>query len=517
MTKRLMPLVSLVLVLGLISDAAANTYTDAGPTHLFTDPCNWSEGVPELAAPGGQQWANMSVDDTILIIESGMDVSASGLYSGCYGGDNEFYMTGGKLKVNHLNIGRGEPDSGSIGYFKMTGGTIRTSEFKVPNQFDGKPGNIVGHADLHGGEIWLIEPGVVFVIGDRTSSVYEGGIGTVDLAGTKIVVQGNLIALIQDYIDKGWITAYGHAGEFELDYGDRMGSATTLTAKPVPELASYPSPKNGALDVGITPVLSWTPGDSSTQRDVYFGTDETAVANADQLSPEFMGRQNRNSYPATGTLDLELSTTYYWRIDEVAPSQLFKSKVWSFTTANYVIVDDFESYDDNTLSGTWTASGSAAPAVETSQTHGSRQAMSIGYNDTASAVVERSIANKDWAEKSTEALYLWCLADPNTDQLSVKLNNSGVEQVVSNIGQTPGWQELHFDLSKFGVDLNSVSNIAINITAVSGGAGTAYIDDIRLNPCIPGLLDSDLNGDCVVDFKDFAIMADNWHETSLWP
>ncbi|MHC4165465.1 MAG: hypothetical protein ACYSWQ_00745 [Planctomycetota bacterium] len=519
MSKQLISLAILVLALSMGGEATASTYTDAGPTHLFNDPCNWTEGVPYRGAPGGQQWANMTVDDTILFIEHGMDVSATGLYVGCYGGDNEFYMTGGNLKTNYLNVGRGEPDSGSVGYFKMTGGIIQAEqEFKIPNQFDGKPGMIVGHADLHGGEIWLT--GESFVLGDRTSGVYEGGIGTVDLAGTKLLIKGDKTAIIQDYIDKGWITAYGDAGEFELDYGVRSGGATTLTAKPIRELPSYPTPKNGAIDVGITPVLGWTPGDSASQHDVYLGTDEDAVANADQSSPEYMGRQNPTSYPAAGTLDLELGTTYYWRIDEVNPSLppgLFKSKVWSFMTANYVVADSFESYDGTPLSGKWTAGGSAVHAIETAQTHGGRQAMSIGYNDTASAAVTRAIADQDWTRKGIEALYIWCMADPNAGELSVKLNDAGAEQVAPNIGQKSGWQELRFDLSRFGVDLGNVSSIAVSITAATGRTGIVYIDDIRLYPCIPGLLESDFNGDCVVDFKDFAIMADSWYETAIWP
>jgi len=49
---------------------------------------------------------------------------------------------------------------------------------------------------------------------------------------------------------------------------------------------------------------------------------------------------------------LEFGTTYYWRIDEVnAPpdSTIFKGEVWSFTTGNFIIVDDFVRAKKNLL------------------------------------------------------------------------------------------------------------------------------------------------------------------------
>lgn len=41
-------------------------------------------------------------------------------------------------------------------------------------------------------------------------------------------------------------------------------------------------------------------------------------------------------------------TTYYWRIDEVNdadPNSPWKGKVWSFTTGDFFVIDDFEDYD----------------------------------------------------------------------------------------------------------------------------------------------------------------------------
>ena len=49
--KLLIYMISFCSVLGLVSNAVANTYTDAGPTHFWNDPCNWSLGVVPKYSP----------------------------------------------------------------------------------------------------------------------------------------------------------------------------------------------------------------------------------------------------------------------------------------------------------------------------------------------------------------------------------------------------------------------------------------------------------------------------------
>ena len=85
--------------------------------------------------------------------------------------------------------------------------------------------------------------------------------------------------------------------------------------------------------------------------DVYFGTDFNDVNAADRNNPLDVllnQAQDANSCNLTGLLDL--NQTYYWRIDEVNtllnPS-IFKGDVWSFSTLDYLIVDDFESYKNS--------------------------------------------------------------------------------------------------------------------------------------------------------------------------
>ena len=78
-----------------------------------------------------------------------------------------------------------------------------------------------------------------------------------------------------------------------------------------------------------------------------------------------------------------------------------------------------------------------------------------------------------------------------------------------------------------GADLADVKSIAIGFglrgnTTTRGGAATVYaapphFDDIRVYPCRPGGLITDLNHDCVIDFKDVSILVDSWLEKRLSP
>jgi len=106
-------------------------------------------------------------------------------------------------------------------------------------------------------------------------------------------------------------------------------------------------PSNKATGVTQIPVLQWKPGLQAASHEVYFGTDEAAVANATKASPEYKGSKvlGDESYEPG---ELPWESTFYWRIDEVNalnPDSPWVGSVWSFTTADFLIVDDFEDYD----------------------------------------------------------------------------------------------------------------------------------------------------------------------------
>ncbi|MCP4257008.1 MAG: LamG domain-containing protein, partial [Planctomycetes bacterium] len=101
-----------------------------------------------------------------------------------------------------------------------------------------------------------------------------------------------------------------------------------------------PNPAKSAVDVSQTPVLTWVPGVFADTHEVYFGTDATS------LELKGSGNLDSESYEPG---QLEWSTTYYWRIDEANNANVnspWTGPLWSFTTANFLIVDDMESYND---------------------------------------------------------------------------------------------------------------------------------------------------------------------------
>jgi hypothetical protein len=162
-------------------------------------------------------------------------------------------------------------------------------------------------------------------------------------------------------------------------------------------LAQNPDPANGATNVARNKVLSWAAGYGATSHDIYLGTSQSDITNAErpegdldkngqvdyndlliltnywlqdpvgsepyagvndddivdffdyallaknwmcQASSYFKGNTVSTSYD--DPCDFNATTTYYWRIDEICGSENRKGNVWSFTTtaveSNYTLV-----------------------------------------------------------------------------------------------------------------------------------------------------------------------------------
>ena len=208
---------------------------------------------------------------------------------------------------------------------------------------------------------------------------------------------------------------------------------------------SGPNPANGAVDVKPSVVLSWDAGAVAASHEVYFGADADAVANATTGSPEYKGSKTlgEESYNP-GKLVVE--TTYYWRIDEVNgvnPDSPWTGNVWSFTTGDFLAVDDFEDYDignneiwwawkdglgyvahDNEPAypgnGTGSVVGDESTSSYTEETiiHGGLQSMPLvydnnkqGYANYSEAELELT-AQTDWTEQGVAELSLWFRGNP---------------------------------------------------------------------------------------------------------
>jgi len=291
---------------------------------------------------------------------------------------------------------------------------------------------------------------------------------------------------------------------------------------------SRPNPANGAADVSPTQILTWDAGVVAASHEVYFGADADAVKNATKSSPEYKGARalGEESYdPGI----LSLTTAYYWRIDEVNgvnPDSPWKGNVWSFTTGDFFVIDDFEDYNagDNRIwyswhdglgagalgtagyipgNGTGSAVGDELTLSYTEETivYGGNQSMPVAYDNNKqgyafySEVEHTLTGQRDWAEEGVTELSLWFYGDPanNPELMYVAVSNvAGTPVVVVHdnpaAAQINRWTEWVIPLSVFadqGINLTNVDKISIgfgtrgNMT-VPGGHGKMFFDDIRL-------------------------------------
>jgi predicted outer membrane repeat protein len=116
--------------------------------------------------------------------------------------------------------------------------------------------------------------------------------------------------------------------------GTPEASLTPQFLLPMPGRASNPSPDDGADNVDVERILSWTGGAGAAFHDVYLGTDGDAVTDSDAADTTgvYRGRLDSTSYAPSEAL--EWSQTYYWRIDEVdRDGRITTGELWTFTTS----------------------------------------------------------------------------------------------------------------------------------------------------------------------------------------
>jgi len=343
----------------------------------------------------------------------------------------------------------------------------------------------------------------------------EDGIGLVDIWDGSLLLDDDVAASVNAHIDAGKIGAFGlRAGEpgfgttanVEVNY-DSGANLTTLTAYTL--LAYNPSPHKGQEVVAEQITLSWSAGRGAASHDVYFGTSFEDVNNG--TGGTFISSQPlaETSY---GPIDCEIGQIYYWKVNEVnmAETTTLEGDVWSFTIPEYLVVDDFESYNDldstdpesNRIFLTWAdgykqpANGSivgyaVAPFTEQTIVHSGTQSMPLSYDNTGVATyseAERTFAvAQDWIEAGVlQMLVLYFHgAAGNTGQLYVKLNDSKVvyDGSADDIKQAL-WQQWPIDLASLGAGLQNVTKLGIGIDG-NGAGGTLYVDDIRLYRLAP--------------------------------
>ena len=281
-------------------------------------------------------------------------------------------------------------------------------------------------------------------------------------------------------------------------------------------MALRPRPADGAVEVAPDTKLIWNPGiiDQETnerydEHHIYLGT----VFEDVNTAAEPTAILDVNEY--TPTLDYD--TTYYWRVDESSdadPQSPIKGNTWSFTTANYIVLEDFESYTDqdpDTIYLTWidgwgdptngSTSGYPDPDfiagghyVETDIVHGGKQSLPLFYDNTSSGLSEATktlTELKDWTVDDVITLTLFYYGDAGNSTELMFVGVSGTAVVYNEDPRATlnnEWTQWDIPMQKFadqGVDLASVSSISLGLgdkaNPVPGGEGHVFFDDIRLS------------------------------------
>ncbi len=274
----------------------------------------------------------------------------------------------------------------------------------------------------------------------------------------------------------------------------------------IPVWAREPNPADGATGVGPNVVLGFRAGRQAATHDVYLGTNRETVLDG----TAYAGPVTEASYDA-GALDL--GKTYYWRVDEVNEAQTpttLQGDIWSFATPDYLILDNFEDYNDyepHEIWRTWVdgydnqaingafAGNAEPPFAETTIVHGGEQSMPLFYeNNFKYSEAKWTLSPpQDWTKNGVKALLINFYGNPDNtvEQMYVKLNGFKVVYDGDPADMAkPQWNRWSIDLASFGVvDLANVTTLAIGFgdeaNLTPGGEGVVYFDDIRLYRLVP--------------------------------
>ncbi len=283
--------------------------------------------------------------------------------------------------------------------------------------------------------------------------------------------------------------------------------------------AMRPQPENQAKNVLVDSMLSWTPESFAAKHYLYLGTNlnDVFVADLDSDPNVMFVVLDSNSFDPNG---LEFNTQYFWRVDEVNeshPDSPWKGEVWNFTTAHFIVVDDFESYNiidpgqpgSNRIFEAWSdgwqneTNGALvghedSPYTEPTIVRNGIQSMPLYFDNTGAAL--QSEAQRIWAEPqdwtfngyNPYILTLYTFGDAantsgelyviieDSKGVSSRLTNSSAE-LFTNTEEWMEWKIPVDDVIAAGVNMTAVTKLVIGIADLPGqdeAKGILYIDDI---------------------------------------
>jgi hypothetical protein len=154
---------------------------------------------------------------------------------------------------------------------------------------------------------------------------------TDNLTALATVSSGSAAAWAKHFLSgdqyRGFVRLHDTSGQANVE--DIMRLAEYVVTK-----AGCINPPDGSYHMDTWAALNWSAGALAVSHDVYFGEsyDDVAAGTGDtfrtnQVDTSFLVGFAGYPYPD----GLVPGTTYYWRIDEVDPSNTYKGDIWSFT------------------------------------------------------------------------------------------------------------------------------------------------------------------------------------------
>ena len=329
-----------------------------------------------------------------------------------------------------------------------------------------------------------------------------------------------------DTIDFGGVAAKIVRLNIQSNWGDVMPSysLSEVQFNVIPAAARTPVPVSDATGVRPDDVVSWRAGREAAQSTVYASTDANDVIAG--VAPS--ATSNTNSI-SLSSFDLQMGTTYYWRVDEVNEVEVesvWAGPVWSFSTVATIVVDDFESYSNDSpdrpfqawLDGFGYSADEFFPAgyggngtgaaighdiwsgdsthyngdiMETGRTiAGSNQSMPFYYSNsgTVASETKRTFAvPQDWTVGGAKTLSIpFAGTAGNTGTLYVKINGVKVTypRDPGNLA-LGGWLAFNIDLTS--MDVQAVTTLQIGMEGADA-SGMILIDNIKLYAMVAGEL-----------------------------
>ncbi|MHC4337505.1 MAG: LamG-like jellyroll fold domain-containing protein [Planctomycetota bacterium] len=353
----------------------------------------------------------------------------------------------------------------------------------------------------------------------------------------------------------------GHMDDFRIY--DRVLSEDEICPMPPDPCPWHPQPYNGQRNAPYNNDLIWKPGDFAASHDVYFGTNSDEVWDANRTNHPNVDYDNVTQTTYDPGL-LEFGKTYYWRVDEVNEPNIWKCRLWRFTVADYITIDDFEDDANNQdLYADW-YNGSVLyngaqitlwvtpPVID-------EHSMRYGYNNWFdwgdwhyySETQTISLEPNDWDYYDIRVISLWFYGQAGNEATLYTQMNLGLEDN-SNYGvvkygdagdedmtdiQIEDWQNWEILTSRFAnIDFNDVKKFCIGFgirgnsilsfrseeLAAVDFSSNCIVDFADLKVMSDAWLQSgqntaDVYEDSIVNLKDFAVLANSWLEKELWP